>query len=266
VADEKTWKGGRLGPFNIGRRYRNVGVDLGRIYAAENVHSGAPALVVVPGARADWEPKESWRVCVSSHAEPPYVTLVVEHAPASGRLPELADMLDLVTSAVERLEKNDEARAHLTGGPVGAWKRWMGRVRRLPRSRRALPVAGLAAVLALGAVLWPRFSEDLESPKEKESASDGATEQAAAQTMAPVLADTTPGATAIAYPLPAKPFSDQAKAPCYPKKGEVEINGGCWLELAKRPPCYDDHAEYQGKCYVPVSARSHQGEPRSLQP
>jgi hypothetical protein len=73
------------------------------------------------------------------------------------------------------------------------------------------------------------------------------------------------GATPIAYPLPSEPFDDQAKAPCYPKQGEVEINGGCWVELAKRPPCFDIQAEYKGKCYMPVSARSRRREPQSLQ-
>lgn len=51
----------------------------------------------------------------------------------------------------------------------------------------------------------------------------------------------------------------------YPNKGEVEINGGCWVELARRPPCYGKQAEYRGKCYLPVSARSRDTrEPRSL--
>ncbi|HYO55216.1 MAG TPA: hypothetical protein VEU50_20720, partial [Archangium sp.] len=63
----------------------------------------------------------------------------------------------------------------------------------------------------------------------------------------------------------AKPFIDQAKAPCIPNEGEVEINGGCWVELAKRPPCYEKHAEYKGKCYMPVSASSRgTREPQSL--
>ncbi len=49
---------------------------------------------------------------------------------------------------------------------------------------------------------------------------------------------------------------------------EVEIHGGCWVELAKRPPCYENQAEYGGKCYLPVSARSRdkKREPQSLQP
>jgi hypothetical protein len=72
------------------------------------------------------------------------------------------------------------------------------------------------------------------------------------------------GPAVIAYPLPEKPFSDQAKAPCHPNLDEVEINGGCWVTLERRPPCRDNQAEYQGKCYLPVSARSR--KPQSVQP
>ena len=74
-----------------------------------------------------------------------------------------------------------------------------------------------------------------------------------------------PNASGITYPLPAKPFRNQAKAPCMPRKGEVEINGGCWVALAKRPPCYNDQAEYQGKCYLPVAERP-KPEPSAIQP
>jgi hypothetical protein len=69
----------------------------------------------------------------------------------------------------------------------------------------------------------------------------------------------------IAYPLPSKPFKDQAAAPCRPKAGEVEINGGCWVELAWRPPCTELQAEFQGKCYLPTSKKQDR-EPRSSHP
>ncbi|QRK08812.1 hypothetical protein JQX13_01105 [Archangium violaceum] len=83
---------------------------------------------------------------------------------------------------------------------------------------------------------------------------------------APVLINKAAvGQRPIAYPLPQKPFTDQAKAPCIPNEGEVEINGGCRVALEKRPPCYDKQAEYRGKCYLPASASSRNTrEPRSL--
>lgn len=267
MAEKKTWMGGRLGPFHLSKRYKNVGGDLGRLYAANNVDTGNAALVVMPGARTDSEPRESWSVRATSQAEPPYVALEVEQAPASGRLPELANVLDLLTSAVERLEKSEEARAHLTGGSVSPWKRWVGRMKRRLRSPRGFLAAGLTALI-LGVLLWPRFSGDSAGPDSSKRASVG--ELAVAESQAPTMVDLDhSGVPAITYPLPARPFSDQAKAPCFPKSGEVEINGGCWVELAKRPPCYENQAEYQGKCYMPVSAKSHEKkrrEPHSVQP
>ncbi|HLM43162.1 MAG TPA: hypothetical protein VK458_04805 [Myxococcaceae bacterium] len=37
------------------------------------------------------------------------------------------------------------------------------------------------------------------------------------------------------------------------------------MELALRPPCGENYAEYQGKCYVPVSASSRSRKPREPQ-
>lgn len=87
MANEKSWKGGRLGSFHLSKRYkdRNVEAELGRLYEAHHIHTGASALVLMPGARADWEPQESWEVRASSRMEPPHVVLEVERAPTSGR-------------------------------------------------------------------------------------------------------------------------------------------------------------------------------------
>ncbi|MFE8595710.1 hypothetical protein [Archangium violaceum] len=266
MAEKKTWKGGRLGPFHLGKRYKNVGTDLGRLYAAHDVDTGNAALVVMPSDHADLE---SWSVRATSQAEPPYLALEVEQAPASGRLPDLSNMLDLLTSAVERLEKNEEARAHLTGGSVSTWKRWVGRIKRLLRSPRGLLVAGLTA-LALCVLLLPRLLGDSTAPGSDGRASTGAGTWVMTEPKAPTLVDLDPSdVPAITYPLPARPFSDQAKTPCFPKSGEVEINGGCWVALEKRPPCFENQAEHQGKCYMPVSAKSHEKkrrEPHSVQP
>jgi hypothetical protein len=54
--------------------------------------------------------------------------------------------------------------------------------------------------------------------------------------------------------MPKVPFPSQMAAPCSGRKTIVEINGGCWVETAQKPPCDDTgEAEYQGKCYVPVA-------------
>ncbi|HZH79016.1 MAG TPA: hypothetical protein VEY88_23515 [Archangium sp.] len=68
----------------------------------------------------------------------------------------------------------------------------------------------------------------------------------------------------IAYPLPDKPFSNQARPPCRTNADHVAINGGCWMEIARRPPCHEEQAEYEGKCYIPVMKAPRR--PQSLSP
>jgi hypothetical protein len=68
----------------------------------------------------------------------------------------------------------------------------------------------------------------------------------------------------LTYPLPAKPFRNQAVPPCETNKGAVEIKGGCWVALEQKPPCFSDQAEYQGKCYLPVAKP--QRLPQSAEP
>ncbi|MCY1073283.1 hypothetical protein [Archangium lansingense] len=266
MADEPPFKGGKLGPFHLGRRYKHkdVGAGLGRLYEAHNVHTGNAALVLMPDRHADWEPTEDWRLSASSHVSPPYVALEVEQAPASGRLPALSELLDLLASAVERVEQKAEARAHLTREPIGLLRRWRGRSLRWLRSRRGLVTMGLATV-ALGMGLWLGFTGLDRGLEPEPGAVHGVGAEAAARLHSPASVGTDgQSMAAIAYPMPGGPFRDQAKAPCRPKHGEVEINGGCWVELAKRPPCFETQAEYQGKCYLPVSAATR--KPQSILP
>ncbi|WP_223757806.1 serine/threonine-protein kinase [Myxococcus sp. RHSTA-1-4] len=52
-------------------------------------------------------------------------------------------------------------------------------------------------------------------------------------------------------PMPDRPFPGQRKPPCN-RKGEVELRGGCWYELARvKSPCDDDAYDYKGACYLP---------------
>jgi hypothetical protein len=265
MADKTPWMGGRLGAFHLGRRYKDIGADLGRFYEAHHIHTGAPAMVLMLGAHAEGEPSEAWRVRVSSHLVPPHVVLEVEQAPSTGTVPELSAMLDLLTSAVERVETRQEVRLHLTQGSVGWWRRWTGRLRRLPRSRWVLATTGLVTV-AVGVALWIRF----HPPSSAQPAASGVGTEETLLASAPHMVDNgDTGMGVIAYPLPAKPFRDQATPPCKRGKSgrsEVEINGGCWVELARRPPCEDDDAEYQGKCYLPVSSDRSRRLPQSIEP
>ncbi|HEX5753047.1 MAG TPA: hypothetical protein VFZ09_43000 [Archangium sp.] len=262
MADESPFKGGRLGPFHLGRRFKHkeLGSGLGRLYEAHNVHTGASALVLMPDRHSDWEPTEDWRISASSHVSPPYVALEVGHAPASGRLPALSELLDLLTSAVERLEQNAEARAHLTREPIGRVRRWLGRSRRWLRSWHGRTLAGLASV-ALGVGLWLGITGPGKGPEHEPRTAHGVAAEAAARLDEPLMINKHDrGEVAIAYPMPGGPFRNQAKAPCFADEGEVEINGGCWMALEKRPPCLKNQAEYQGKCYLPVAATARKAQ------
>ncbi len=268
---------GWLGPFKLLRRYASrkpePGSDeLGRLYEAYNVLTDKPALVLIPSEHAPMEPQEEWQVRLRSQAEPPYFVLEVEKAPGSGRLSQLRGMLELLGTAVRRVENDEEAHAHLTHVPMGllerlwrlpvvAW-RWV----RASRWRTAAAVVLMLLSLRLVIHWVERDMGGLEQDTRGSSVERWRVEQAIAAHRAPALINKAAvGQAPIAYPLPKAPFVDQAKTPCKPNEGEVEIHGGCWVALEKRPPCYESQAEYKGKCYLPVSASSRKREPQSLQ-
>jgi hypothetical protein len=60
-----------------------------------------------------------------------------------------------------------------------------------------------------------------------------------------------PWILALGRPMPPKPYPDQRRPPCVPRM-EVEINGGCWVEVARQsPPCGNEMFDYAGACYLP---------------
>jgi eukaryotic-like serine/threonine-protein kinase len=76
--------------------------------------------------------------------------------------------------------------------------------------------------------------------------------------------DMPSGPEPISRDIPPQPRPGQQRPPCR-RKGEVVINGGCWvLQANVEPPCGDDEYEWQGSCYRPASARSR--PPTSKQP
>jgi hypothetical protein len=113
-------KSGRLGPYRLGRRLRKWTLkELGRLYEARNVYTGAPALVLVPAAWPPWNPQEDWKVRATLQASPPYVALEVEQAPPKGDLVWLSGMLHVLSRAVEKMEWSEETRSYLTRKPQG---------------------------------------------------------------------------------------------------------------------------------------------------
>jgi len=59
-----------------------------------------------------------------------------------------------------------------------------------------------------------------------------------------------PAILTFGRPMPTTPLPGQRKPPC--RRGEKEINGGCWLGPLKDelPPCGNTLFDYQGECYA----------------
>jgi hypothetical protein len=233
-------------PYHILKRYRAIGGGLGRLYEARNNETGNPALVLMPGPKGDLRAEEDWQVRATANVTPPYLALEVERAPVNGQPRQLTWMLERWAAALVCIDARPEARAHLTGGAKEP--------RPHPAGRLGSPggALGLAALLALAVFLWPRAT--VHQPEVHSGAEN------------PIFTGLSDGPVMgiEGFPMPDKPFAEQKKAPCDALVGEVALRGGCWLELAKRPPCPKGAAEYQGKCYVAVGAAPR--APTSIEP
>ncbi|EPX61766.1 hypothetical protein D187_010385 [Cystobacter fuscus DSM 2262] len=237
MADEERGKDSGEGPFLLGKSYEEVGPELGRLYEARHGWTGRAALTLLPGAGVDWRPEGAWELRVYCRPGTSSMSLTVVRSPDSAQVSELTNVFVQMTAALTRVEDNPKVQAHIARGAVRPWGRW------------AACVAAGAAVLALG--VW---IQEVGASMQSELTSWDEAGKRPSQLNAPILANTgEPSTTSIAYPLPYEPFRNQAKAPCRPDLGEVEINGGCWVTLERRPPCTAVQAEYQGKCYMPVS-------------
>jgi hypothetical protein len=238
VANETSGKGGGRGPFERGGAYDEVGPELGSLHEAWDVETGKAVLQLLPTERVEWRPEGPWRVSLLCEPEPVTVTVRVEEAPASMPVVELADLLVLTSAAVTRVQDSDRLRAHLASGQLP------------PRPAGGHAVASWRG-LTLGLGLWLLASLSTSpSPHGRVPATETASREETPSLVD--LAAVEP--TVPAYPMPKVPFPSQMAAPCTGRKTIVEINGGCWVETAQKPPCDDtNEAEHQGKCYVPVA-------------
>ncbi|WP_434384784.1 hypothetical protein [Melittangium boletus] len=234
MADEK--KGRRGGPecFELGASYDEVGPDLGRLYDAWQVDTGQPALEFQPSDRVLWKPSADYDVRITCQRSSSVLRLRIEGATAPISGPDLANIFAWMKAVAQRVEHSPRFIAQLTPSPLSA---------RVLLARYPRPIA---FVLLIAGVVWLHLSPT--APSRGESTGRHAPPDA------PFLVDTeTPSPDALSYPLPDKPFRNQAVAPCKPQLDELEMNGGCWVELGRRPPCNAVQAEHQGKCYLPVS-------------
>jgi len=76
---------------------------------------------------------------------------------------------------------------------------------------------------------------------------------------APALSDASTGEEWASLPIPAKPMPNQ-ETRCEPKRGEVSIRGGCYLELKTPPPCAEGQFEHDKRCWMAVGKRARPGQ------
>ena len=232
-AEEMEEKPEQLGPYQLREQVQQSTRGQGELYRATHETSGATALVLKLPAEQGQAPLKELRVSlISSSASSGYIAMQVEQTPWS-RAPDRQSVESLVFT-FEGVREAVRRMARAVPEPYEHRLPW----------RPGLGVASAAAVCALllGLVRLAPVFRPPSGPKpvtsappapmsHEEPTAPGVTVEATASADAPALLQTTrPNPSAITYPLPAKPFRNQAKAPCLPKKGEVEINGGCCAE------------------------------------
>lgn len=248
MSDTVKWEGGKLGPYHVGKRYRNTGAT-DRLYAGHHVETGAPALLMIPDRLDDWNQRLDWTVRITGRRAPPFLALEVEGAPPFDdlALQELTLMVHRLGGGLSLLEDRPDAREHLTRQSVPLKRKHWAR-----RGERMGAAAVMVAVLLSS--LWARRAETPESPfLEQVSMPDAMTYSDMEDNPFPV----------IGYAMPEKPFEEQKRPPCIPVT-EVEIRGGCWAQHKMDAPCPPSTAEYQGHCYIP--SRRKTPKPTAVQP
>ena len=130
-----------------------------------------------------------------------------------------------------------------------------------PRWRTAAG-AGLIGVLLTGltVAVWLRDQGEAESSSGSRAREGGRVAVGDSASITPAAKTSVlPGdkKRGVTLPLPEQPLPGQSKPPCK-RSGEVEIRGGCWLELARlKPPCKEEGKEeaylWKGACYRPSS-------------
>lgn len=270
-----TQQGNRLGPYRLGARYRSTG-DLGRVYRAHNVETGAQALVLQRTERqADDVPLADWQVRVTSSVSPAFLAIEVESAPAVGVPADIAEEFVVMLGDAEKLANEvvdrPETMPHLRR-PVLARQlvtpapapRPSARDWRHPSLAAGLAALAAAAVLHLGGSrsgLALRHDAGAELAQADVDAGWG--EDAATGLVLTGIMDDAP--FLLARALPKKPFNNQKRPPCE-KPLETEIFNGCWVPHEVRAPCPDRLYEFEGKCYLPAAKQESAPTAFSRQP
>jgi hypothetical protein len=246
-----------LGEYELGPRYKHTG-NLGRIYRARRVTTGAPALVVeCTGRQAEDAPLADWQVLVTSSASSSFLALDVVRAPDSAApldaAEELVFMLDDVQNAVAATISRPETLPHLRGPARPPVAEVAPLPVRWPALSAGLTAAAALAALALGSAVRP-VEHERHLVAEAVSDIDDAGWGGAGEFVTGHVLTGTGGSEpmVLARAMPRKPFSTQKQPPC-DKQLEVELFGGCWVPHKTPAPCPDRLYEFDSGCYLPAA-------------
>ncbi|MFY0582963.1 hypothetical protein ACN28S_59540 [Cystobacter fuscus] len=123
----------------------------------------------------------------------------------------------MTTAAVTRVEDNPQVRAHLAASRGGGAKPSAPHTGRKSVFRQEMALAGLA-MLSLGLGIWLYVEKHPTTPPQPTASLDS--EVRSQEKAAFLIKSEETGSAPIAYPLPAKPFQNQAIAPCNARRGK----------------------------------------------
>ncbi|MBM7112223.1 hypothetical protein [Archangium primigenium] len=251
MSKEKTETDRGPGPFRLLRRCEEVDPRLGRLYESWNVVTGRPALTLFPNNSVQWQPLRAMLGWLHFCPGPDSVSLELECQPDLAHAMDWVNLLTWLHVVGQQVEDSVQTQAHFMGQTLPPPEPPRGTLRMTERAwgRTGWALAGLS-LLALGVQTWRHWpaATDMAAP----SGEPIGVFLASAPSTVKLENERVP---LVSYPLPGRPFGDQAVPPCETRKGAVEINSGCWVALEKKPPCFDTQAEYQGKCYLPVAKK-----------
>lgn len=252
MSDTSDWTGRRIGPYQVGARYRGIPENEGRLYAAHHTGTGEPAVVVMPGAGEEWRTLTSWSVTTTSFTDPSALVLQAVRSPQSkaASLHEMTLGHIRAVAALSTLDERRDVRDHFTSKlPALAFRR---------RRRVRWGLVGVGVALTVGGLLmlWLYLLGSTGLHPQRDGMALATHDESII--FGDMRSLTTP--TAVSYLMPERPSKTQKTPPCIPIT-EVELRGGCWTQHKLDAPCPPGTAEYEDKCYNPSKKQDPEPNP-----
>jgi hypothetical protein len=267
------------------------------LYLAHDTRNGVPAflarpvldelklLSTTPLEVLNQFPSASVAISWNSSESPPYRVLKVR-APRSVSQAKLNEELTAVADdmprMMDRVLERPDVREHLLSARITRARRLRGRLRGHAAQVRNAAVRrwkDVALVAAACAFVGSFIAQHGQAPTQTEPVSlavPAPLQQSDDNSLTSGLAELSPGVPLdemeatfakaslskqpLARPVPRTPLPGQARSPCPGESAEV-VNGGCWVRVARKPPCPNELAEYNGGCYIAV--KDEKAEPLS---